>query len=565
MDITQAICSPLRFIDLLHQDATQEETSQGESLKVEESISRSFRSLLINDDSVYQIPSITHPLTSPESLPRESLVRFRCMIQDTGLGPELYSSQDSAGRCMMYRESNSCSNVDPVDTYNHGMLSERELYYGVEIPGEASWVQSALDGSPERGLEYAINKLDMVGNEAEPEGFHKADVSTLEGTRDKYPIRGKKHVGALLKIYDPSDNQLIKTSDVIEVIGILDWTPFLSENHHENLVTGQTNGNNLSATSSIPCVHVVFCRTPPLPLLEIPNQQAERRIIIDRLLNYLSNRVFKGDDLAAQYLLASIAAKIHTRLNGFTIGALPLNLIYQDDSDSASCLSEVLSSILPRSLMIPLTIVSLNQAPLFPVSNESSLHSGPLQLSPDTTLVIDSRKMSEGQLNSMGIKNISALKKVVNDGKLMYSFPYSTFEFDVEIGIVTLSEGCKTFLEGFWPLPIHHPKSHDATPCSEPTAEELSIWRGLIQDMRKRPIIIPESLSSEIQEAFVSIRKTATTLTDADKAMSQEDLSQRLQLARLLGLRLGKDEVDLDDWQQACKLEKLRKIRLSTK
>jgi ribosome-binding protein aMBF1 (putative translation factor) len=69
----------------------------------------------------------------------------------------------------------------------------------------------------------------------------------------------------------------------------------------------------------------------------------------------------------------------------------------------------------------------------------------------------------------------------------------------------------------------------------------------------------------EIQEAFVSIRKTATTLTDADKAMSQEDLSQRLQLARLLGLRLGKDEVDLDDWQQACKLEKLRKIRLSTK
>ncbi|KAA1069552.1 hypothetical protein PGT21_028018 [Puccinia graminis f. sp. tritici] len=466
---------------------------------------------------------------------------------------------------MMYRESNSCSNVDPVDNYNHGMLSERELYYGVEIPGEASWVQSALDGSPERGLEYAINKLDMVGNEAEPEGFHKADVSTLEGTRDKYPIRGKKHVGALLKIYDPSDNQLIKTSDVIEVIGILDWTPFLSENHHENLVTGQTNDNTLSATSSIPCVHVVFCRTPPLPLLEIPNQQAERKIIIDRLLNYLSNRVFKGDDLAAQYLLASIAAKIHTRLNGFTIGALPLNLIYQDDSDSASCLSEVLSSILPRSLMIPLTIVSLNQAPLFPVSNESSLHSGPLQLSPDTTLVIDSRKMSEGQLNSMGIKNISALKKVVNDGKLMYSFPYSTFEFDVEIGIVTLSEGCKTFLEGFWPLPIHHSKSHDASPCSEPTAEELSIWRGLIQDMRKRPIIIPESLSSEIQEAFVSIRKTATTLTDADKAMSQEDLSQRLQLARLLGLRLGKDEVDLDDWQQACKLEKLRKIRLSTK
>jgi hypothetical protein len=46
--------------------------------------------------------------------------------------------------------------------------------------------------------------------------------------------------------------------------------------------------------------------------------------------------------------------------------------------------------------------------------------------------------------------------------------------------------------------------------------------------------------------------------------MSQEDLSHRLQLARLIGLRLGKNEVDLEDWQHACKLEKLRKIRLSS-
>jgi hypothetical protein len=145
--------------------------------------------------------------------------------------------------------------------------------------------------------------------------------------------------------------------------------------------------------------------------------------------------------------------------------------------------------------MIPLTVASLNEAPLFPVANETSLHSGPLQLSPGTTLLIDSRKMSEGQLNSMGIKNLTALKKVAGDGKLMYSFPYSTFEFDVEIGLIALSEGCKTFLEGFWPLPIHHSRSHDATSCAEPTAEEFSVWRGLIRDMRNRQIVIPESVS----------------------------------------------------------------------
>ncbi|PLW49647.1 hypothetical protein PCASD_02200 [Puccinia coronata f. sp. avenae] len=563
MDIAQAISSPLRLVDLAHQEAHRQEPSPDPPVKLEQSISRSFRALFTNDDLIYEIPSLTHPLTSPESLPPESLVRFRCMIQDTGLGPELYSPQDSAGRCLLYRESRSCSAMNPVDPFQHGALSERELYYGVEIPGEASWVQSALDGSPERGLEYAINKLDVAENEGH--GVHKADVSKLEGTRNKYPIRGKKHVGALLKLYDPADSQLITTSDVIEVIGILDWTPFLPGNHDEAIVTGQANENTLAAASSIPCVHVVFCRRPPIPQLEISNQQIERRIIVDRLVDYLAHKIFKGDDLAAQYLLASLAAKIHTRLNGFTIGALPLNLIYQEDPDSASSLPDVLSSIIPRSLMIPLTVASLNEAPLFPVANETSLHSGPLQLSPGTTLLIDSRKMSEGQLNSMGIKNLTALKKVAGDGKLMYSFPYSTFEFDVEIGLIALSEGCKTFLEGFWPLPIHHSRSHDATSCAEPTAEEFSVWRGLIRDMRNRQIVIPESVSLEIQETFVAIRKTATTLTDADKAMSQEDLSHRLQLARLIGLRLGKNEVDLEDWQHACKLEKLRKIRLSSK
>ncbi|KNZ51159.1 hypothetical protein VP01_4064g2 [Puccinia sorghi] len=585
MDITQAISSPLCFIDRLHQEATQTESSSDQSVRLEESISRSFLSLFSSDELIYQvilnlfstrmkqIPSITHPLTSPDSLPTGSLVRFRCMIQDTGLGPELYSPQDAAGRCMMYRESISCSNMNSVDPYNHGVLSERELYYGVEVPGEASWLQSALDGSPERGLEYAINKLHVA--QGESHGFRKSDVSKLEGTRHKFPIRGKQHVGALIKLYDSSHSQLISTSEVIEVIGVFDWTPFVPENHDETIASGQANEHTLPTPSSIPCVHVIFCRRPPMPQLEIPDQPSERRLMIDRLLVYLSNRIFKGDDLAAQYLLASLTAKMffetdkaslsHTRLDGFTVGALPLNLIYQDDPDSASSLPNVLSSILPRSLTIPLTVPTLNEAPLFPVSNESSLHSGPLQLSPGTTLLIDSRKMSEGQLNSMGVKNLAALKKVVDDGKLMYSFPYSTFEFNVDIGLIALSEGCKTFLEGFWPLPIHHSRYHDAAACAEPTAEELSRWRGLVQDMRQRQIVIPESLSSEIQEVFVSIRKTAATLTEADKAMSQEDLSRRLLLARLIGLRLGKNHVDLDDWQQACKLEKLRKMRLSNK
>lgn len=560
MDLTGALTNPLRWIDSIHQQFTQTSLTP-ESAKLEELVSRAFESVFDRDETIYQVPSITHPFTSPSSLPKDSLVRFRCMIQDTGLGPEIYSPLDSDGKCAMYREPMASSNSDLDETYHPGtLLSERELHYGVQIPGEASWVQSALDGPPERGLEFALNKLDVVQADT-PSCSQEADVSKWASTRHKYPIRGEKHIGALLKFYNTTDGSLIKTSGVIEVVGVLGWSQFLPGCDHESLV----NQANLPGSPSIPCIHVIFCRSPPLPTSDISTRQIERRAILDRLVNYLAHELFQGDELAAQYLLASVVGKVQTRLDGFTVGTLPLNLIYRDNPDSASRLPEILSTILPKSLMISLTISALNNEALFPVSNESSLHSGPLQLSPGTTLLIDSRQMTEGQLNAMGVKNVEALKKFVNEGKLMYSFPYSSFEFEVDVVAIVISEGSKTFLEGFWPLPVQHSRSQSSLLSFEPTQDEVSAWRGLIQEMRTRQITIPQSLSSEIQETFVAVRRTATTLADADKAMSQDDLSQRLQLSKLLGLRSGKDEVELDDWQQACKLEKLRKIRLDSK
>ncbi|MBW0525775.1 hypothetical protein O181_065490 [Austropuccinia psidii MF-1] len=560
---SEALADPLRIIEQLHAGLTPAVSRP--PVAFENLVASSFRSVFDTDESIRQIPSLTHPLNPPESLVDTSLVRFRCMIQDTGLGTEIYNPQGSNGKCNMYREHAFSSDSSPVDTYNPQSLQERELFYGVEIPGEAHWVRAHLDGPSDQGLEHAISRLDFI----EPDHsqvYRKIDVATLESTRNKYPIPGAKHVGALLKLYDNTDTQLIKTSSAIEVVGILGWTSFPSGRNDQDLaeITAITpiQPGNPQTISLIPCVHVIFCRLPPPLLLNFSFPAAERMLIRNRLLAYLTNSFFHGDDLAAQYLLAALTAKIHTRLNGYTIGALPLNLIYPDDPQIPSHLLSFLSCLLPRIASIPLTISSLNERPLFPVSNEDSLNSGPLQLSPSTTLLIDSRGMSEGQLNSVGLKNVKALEKIVDEGKLLYSFPYSAFEFDVEMGMINLSQGCKTFLNGFWPLPINPLKSAARVSCSEPSSPELNAWRGLIQDIRTRQIYIPESLSSEVQDTFVSIRRSATTLAEADQAMSQEDLSKRLELSRLLALQLGKEQVELEDWQEAGKLEKLRKIRL---
>lgn len=59
----------------------------------------------------------------------------------------------------------------------------------------------------------------------------------------------------------------------------------------------------------------------------------------------------------------------------------------------------------------------------------------------------------------------------------------------------------------------------------------------------------------------MNLRKGAKSVTEAESAMSQSDLSQRLELARLIGLQSGMKEVRLEDWQLSGKLEKLRKVR----
>lgn len=191
----------------------------------------------------------------------------------------------------------------------------------------------------------------------------------------------------------------------------------------------------------------------------------------------------------------------HTRTHGLALGAMPLNLIYKQDASSSqpTALAKLLSTLLPRTITIPLTVQSLNSRALFPISQEDSLHAGSLQLAPSTMVLLDSSKMDEGQLNSMGTRNVEVLGRLIEEGTLLYSFPYSRFEFDHELPMVIISEGSKTFLKGFWHLKVVEPTNRlDEVEVEEeePSPEELDRWRWAIEEMRRNEISIPESLAS---------------------------------------------------------------------
>ncbi|CAH7688209.1 putative alanine racemase-domain-containing protein [Phakopsora pachyrhizi] len=590
-ELSRVILEPLVVIDQICSGSGSgiDPSSTDTTGQLERSVSGSFRSIFDSDQRIDQVPSLTG-LRKDSCLrfeiPDESLVRFRCMIQDTGIGSELYRSENRDGKNLMYRENHILNGCDEYEFQEGGMresLNERDLFYGVEVPGESDWYRSDLDescrsttSSSGAELELGLESLDLNrDNCCSSYGLRNFDGSKLESTKRKFPIAGKTHLGALLKLYNSDDNSFIKTGGIVEVIGVYGWTqswptvdldetiPQQPTNSDTKRPDSQTGPNPPPTT--IPCIHVIFCRYPPLPRISSSLLNNDRASVRDSLINYLARNFFNCDNLSAQYVLAALCSKIRSRSAGITVGALPLNLIYDEDSDpEPSSLSNFLSSIIPQSSTIPLTVSTLNERVLFPVSDQGSLQSGALQLGPGTLLFIDSSNMKEGQLNSIGVKNVEALQKLIEDAKLLYSFPYSNYEFEVQLRIILVSSGSKTFLNGFWSVPVNGSLKalKKDQEIKVPTEEELIAWRCLIQDTCTKEIVIPESLSSEIQNTFVTIRRGAMTATEADKAMSQEELGKRLELSRLIGLIDGKGEVGLEDWQLACKMEKIRKVRL---
>jgi hypothetical protein len=74
-----------------------------------------------------------------------ALVRFRALVQDTSLSPEIYLSKLRDGKCGGWGLAETSQGDGDVD-YNH--LRDCTVLWAVSVPGETEWYQSASDGHP---------------------------------------------------------------------------------------------------------------------------------------------------------------------------------------------------------------------------------------------------------------------------------------------------------------------------------------------------------------------------------------------------------------------------------
>ncbi|WFD44594.1 hypothetical protein MPSI1_003262 [Malassezia psittaci] len=494
------------------------------------------------------------------------LVRWVCMIQDTGLGCEMYLGtlkSDGQVMCGLYGAESGWDHSAELST-SADLMAERLVVSAESIPGQSSWARRLLDGNKQEDMTSALNRLAIDPKNSECEGEQRKSCSD------------PSKITALLKFADVDHAEQLRTTELVEVIGLLD----ISNAPHSDL---SLHSDPSAAVPEMICIHALrFGPTTHTQLLSpllcnasltLQSSHTSLKDVRAHLIRYFA-KFLQGDTLAAEFLLLALIAKIHTRRPGVSVGSLSLNLsniqnqplmsINNTDSQQTHTniseqLFQAIRCVAPAVVREELSLSSLNnpERSYFVRSTDTGISSAQLQLPPNTCVLVDETCMGEGQLEDMGVRNIRSLANLLENHSLSYQFPFSEMNLDTDQNVVIFSTG-KTFL----PVDIHLPlraaelSAHVSMP--EDSLDDLNAFRNYLLIAQASETSIDESMSVPIQDYFVDRRRNAPSF-----AFTELDLQRCINLARIVAKSFGHTQLNMESWHHAVQLEEERKQRLS--
>ena len=296
----------------------------------------------------------------------------------------------------------------------------------------------------------------------------------------------------------------------------------------------------------------------------IPNILEQRNLHREKLKKIFL-KILKNDELACDYLLLFLFSQIFYKVGTLNVGAFPLNLILEPNNDINNC-NDIFSNILSifqkvclKIKNIKLTTEELNNNLYYPRfdSETEELYSGKLQLSDKTFLLVNEINMNEGKLVEAGIKNIGALKSLVDFQLLGYDYPYNKIEISHDIEILIVSHKAKSILYSpfLTLLPIVSKNDNvDSDVLSENDFKSIFYYVNYIryEPSFKEKFIFKKEVSNAIEKNFV----------ENNPKFKADDFNLVLKLARFHALSYGRNNLTYDDYEYVLFLEKLRKQRL---
>lgn len=146
-----------------------------------------FANRLGDESAMRRVPSIND--TPLHNLKPNSLVRYRCMIQDM-FDPEYYlatyeavdtKTNSTSLKCGMYRDITDCPLGHQIDTESpRSVTSERQTFYCVPIPGETDWAKKAFADTTGNSGQATTSRI-TTGNKRGLEDEEMKEDNTAHG------------------------------------------------------------------------------------------------------------------------------------------------------------------------------------------------------------------------------------------------------------------------------------------------------------------------------------------------------------------------------------------------
>ncbi|KAF9097635.1 hypothetical protein BGX29_007997 [Mortierella sp. GBA35] len=508
------------------QDLFRKNWKQGVSVDKDDfGVTKHFQELFDTREKLSKIPMLD--AQSIGNLPLNSLVRFRCMVQDTELSQEValfastVSKQPNGEETLVcHRYSDGPQEDQIMESHqNQELMDLRSSYYCVSVPGQSQWVKDT-DNAKSTTLDAALDGLKIE------------ETKESEVIKERFPFPGVGHFAAVVKTH--SSDVSIGVTDMVEVIGVLGASDKVSSgdsfDFHEETAAGPR----------VPTVHAILMNKvedhghPELAANGRPSESdlaelaKDAKTIREELIQYIAQAV-RGDKFAAELVLLHLLARVYSRPSGTVLGKFSLNLKDSSaNSPVSKSLEKVVKSLLPKVHAIPMTLENLNKNYFYP-RGEEQLVSGMLQVTRGTLLLLDETAMEEGTLVDQGIKNLKAVSDVSLYQTLNYVFPFNNLEFQTDISLLIVSFGSSL-------VPVDcgitlRPEALTQE-SGEPSEEMLRSFRRYISALRLAEYSFSEDMAKEIETEFMEQRKAASAAGSA--LITPNELALNISLARIL-------------------------------
>ncbi|XP_029305417.1 mini-chromosome maintenance complex-binding protein [Cottoperca gobio] len=523
-------------------------------------------------------------------------------------------------RCGKYKDVTECG-VD-FDSRNTS-TAERQTFYCVPIPGESPWVKESYAGTGQarvvpstsyaptrqkRSYEEDDDDDDMDTQPQKQREPHTGPQSPTEqhGNGDckrreteapssqtasashldlNFPLPGEKGPSCLVKVYADWDG--FKLNDTLEVFGILSVSPALSALADEkdasssfldpaqSMETAEEQRVHSPPASLVPRLHLLYAKplphnNPLLPSAALEDNSAflsstmsEMAAVRAELLTYFTH-ILLGDALAAEYLILHLISNVYTRRDVLPLGKFTLNLSgCPTVSSYTERFFQIIQQLVPSAYYLCMSLQNMNQMRFVPKKDyvANRLVSGALQLARNTSLFLDETQLEQGQLDTAGVRNVTALGNLISWQKVDYDFNYHQMEFPCNINVLIASEGrsllpsdCQIHLQSQVAPP--HMEEYLSSIHMQPQASQLNKFRMYVSVARLLDYSISDEVTKSVEDDFVDMRK------DDPQSVTAEDLHRMLVVARLQSLSLGQTSLCRDSWLRAKHIEMLRRSRM---